>query len=40
MKYKIKQIKDVENYEYALRHYNWVKGKIMKYDEFTQAHKH
>ena len=28
MKYKIKQIKDVENCEYAFRHYNWVKDKI------------
>ena len=28
MKYKIKQIKDVENCEYALSHYNWVKDKI------------
>ena len=28
MKYKIKQIKDAENCEYAFRHYNWVKDKI------------
>ena len=28
MKYKIKQIKDVENCEYALKHYDWVKDKI------------
>ena len=28
MKYKIKQIKDAENCEYYLRHYNWVKDKI------------
>ena len=28
MNYKIKQIKDVENCEYAFRHYNWVKDKI------------
>ena len=28
MKYKIKQIKDVENCEYAFRHYNLVKDKI------------
>ena len=28
MNYKIKQIKDVENCEYALKHYNWVKDKI------------
>ena len=28
MKYKIKQIKDAENCEYAFRRYNWVKDKI------------
>ena len=28
MKYKIKQIKDAENCEYYLKHYNWVKDKI------------
>ena len=28
MKYKLKQIKDVENCEYALKHYDWVKDKI------------
>lgn len=28
MNYKIKQIKDVENCEYAFKHYNWVKDKI------------
>ena len=28
MKYKIKQIKDAENREYYLRHYNGVKDKI------------
>ena len=28
MNYKIKQIKDVENCEYAFRHYNRVKDKI------------
>ena len=28
MKYKIKQIKDVENCEYAFRHFNLVKDKI------------
>lgn len=28
MKYKIKQIKDVENCEYAFKHYNQVKNKI------------
>ena len=28
MKYKIKQIKDVENCEYAFEHYNWCKDKI------------
>ena len=28
MKYKIKQIKDIENCEYAFRHFNWVKDKI------------
>ena len=28
MKYKIKQIKDVENCEYAFRRYNLVKDKI------------
>ena len=28
MKYKLKQIKDVANCEYAFRHYNWVKDKI------------
>ena len=28
MKYKIKQIKDAENCEYAFRHYNFVKDKI------------
>lgn len=28
MKYKIKQIKDVENCEYALKHYDWDKDKI------------
>ena len=28
MKYKIKQIKDVENCEYTFRHYNWCKDQI------------
>ena len=28
MKYKIKQIKDAENCEYAFRRYNWVKDKL------------
>lgn len=28
MNYKIKQIKDIDNCEYAFRHYNWVKDKI------------
>ena len=28
MKYKIKQIKDVENCEYTFEHYNWCKDKI------------
>ena len=28
MKYKIKQIKDIGNCEYAFRHYNWCKEKI------------
>ena len=28
MKYKIKQIKDVENCAYAFKHYDWVKDKI------------
>ena len=28
MKYKIKQIKDIRNCEYAFRHYNLVKDKI------------
>ena len=28
MKYKLKQIKDVNNCEYAFEHYNWCKDKI------------
>ena len=28
MKYKIKQIKDAENCEYAFSHYNWCKDQI------------
>ena len=28
MKYKIKQIKDIRNCEYAFSHYNWCKDKI------------
>ena len=28
MNYKIKQIKDVENCEYAFSHYNWCKDQI------------
>ncbi len=28
MNYKIKQIKDVDNCEYAFKHYNWCKDQI------------
>ena len=28
MKYKIKQIKDIRNCEYAFSHYNWCKDQI------------
>ena len=28
MKYRIKQIKDIRNCEYAFMHYNWVKDQI------------
>lgn len=28
MKYKIKQIKDIENCDYAFEHYDWCKDKI------------
>lgn len=28
MKYKIKQIKDIRNCEYAFMHYNWCKDQI------------
>ena len=38
MNYKIKQIKDVDNCEYAFKHYNWCKDQI-DLDDYKVAYE-